>query len=79
MAVRRLQIDPTACDGRGVCAELLPELIDLDRWGYPLLREPLVPARLLPLARRAVAACPKAAVRLQEEGRPATPPRGMFF
>ena len=30
-----LVLDPVACDGRGVCAEMLPERIELDRWGYP--------------------------------------------
>ena len=29
----RLKVDPIACDGRGLCAELLPELITLDDWG----------------------------------------------
>ena len=32
-----LVIDPIACDGRGVCAEILPERIELDRWGYPIV------------------------------------------
>ena len=59
-------VDWIACDGRGLCAELLPERIGTDEWGYPLIdREPL-PARLVPEARRAVAACPKLALRLQE-------------
>jgi ferredoxin len=26
-AVNRLHVDWTACDGRGLCAELLPELL----------------------------------------------------
>jgi ferredoxin len=34
----RLHIDWTACEGHGLCAELLPELLDRDRWGYPLPR-----------------------------------------
>jgi ferredoxin len=32
----RLAIDWTACDGRGWCVELLPELLTQDRWGYPI-------------------------------------------
>ena len=32
-----LVLDPVACDGRGVCAEMLPERIELDRWGYPVV------------------------------------------
>ena len=31
----RIVIDPVACDAYGFCAELLPEAISLDEWGYP--------------------------------------------
>jgi hypothetical protein len=31
-----LRVNPIACSGHGLCAELLPELISLDEWGYPL-------------------------------------------
>lgn len=51
-----------ACAGHGVCAELLPELITLDPWGYPLLADSPVPAGLAEHARRAVAACPTLAL-----------------
>lgn len=61
----RLLIDRIACDGRGLCAELLPELIELDDWGYPIIGGDGVPNRLEPLARRAVAACPLLALRLE--------------
>jgi ferredoxin len=61
---RALAVDFTVCDGHGLCAELLPELIGLDEWGYPVLRAATVPAGLLPDARRAVAACPVMALRL---------------
>jgi ferredoxin len=59
-----LSIDFAACDGHGLCAELLPERIGLDEWGYPVLRDASVPAPLLDHARRAVAACPVLALRL---------------
>ena len=52
------------CDGHGMCAELLPELIELDDWGYPIVRDPEVPASLEALARRAVATCPVLALRM---------------
>ena len=32
-----LRVNPIACTGHGVCAELLPELIELDPWGYPIV------------------------------------------
>ena len=58
-----LQIDPIACTGHGLCADLLPELIELDEWGYPILADS-VPRDLLAHARRAVNACPALALRL---------------
>jgi len=33
-----LQIDRIRCDGHGLCGELLPELISLDDWGYPIIK-----------------------------------------
>ena len=60
-----LFIDRIACDGAGLCAELLPELIALDDWGYPMLARSPVPAELLGHARRAVDACPVLALRLR--------------
>lgn len=58
----KLRVNPIACTGHGVCAELLPELIELDPWGYPLLTDAPVPADLLDHAKRAVAACPTLAL-----------------
>jgi len=60
----RLRIDPTACTGHGVCADLLPERIQLDEWGYPIIQPQVSPA-LAPDARRAVRGCPVLALRLQ--------------
>jgi ferredoxin len=64
----RLTVDPIACTGHGACAELLPEWIKLDDWGYPMLADERVPDHLLAHARRAVAACPTLALRLAAEG-----------
>jgi ferredoxin len=60
----RLRVDFIACDGRGLCAEALPELISLDDWGFPIVSGRPVPPRLLADARAAVRACPKLALRL---------------
>jgi ferredoxin len=59
-----LLVNPIACDARGLCIELLPELISADPWGYPIIRRGPVPRQLLPIARRAVTACPTLALRL---------------
>jgi ferredoxin len=61
----RIVVDPIACDAHGLCAELLPEAITLDDWGYPMIAGGELPASLEPLARRAVSACPTLALRLQ--------------
>ena len=60
----RIAIDRIRCDGRGVCAELLPEVIQLDDWGYPIVTPGALSESLLPLARLAVSSCPVMALRL---------------
>lgn len=60
----RLHLDYAACSGHGLCADLLPELVEIDEWGFPILRGDTVEPDLLPLARRAVRACPTLALRL---------------
>ena len=62
---RKLRVNPIACSGHGLCAELLPELISLDEWGYPVIADQPVPVRLSKEARRAVTDCPALALRLQ--------------
>jgi ferredoxin len=59
-----LAVDWIACDGRGLCAELLPERITPDEWGFPVVDGHPMGPDLLPDARRAVAACPTLALRL---------------
>ena len=63
-----LRVDPIACVGHGICAELLPELIQLDDWGYPIVDDaPLdVDGRDV---RRAIASCPTLALRLGSQRR----------
>jgi ferredoxin len=60
----KLRVNPITCEGHGLCAELLPELIQLDDWGYPILGDAEVPRGLEAHARRAVAACPTLALAL---------------
>ncbi len=59
-----LAIDRIRCDGAGVCADLLPERIHLDDWGYPIIEPGPIPNGLLDHARRAVELCPVLALRL---------------
>ena len=65
-AASTLQVDRILCDGYGMCAELLPELIELDDWGYPIVRPGAVPEELVGLARRAVDVCPVLALALRK-------------
>ena len=64
-----LHIDWTACDRRGLCIELLPEILAEDDWGFPLARDgggdPAIPVELRPHAQRAVDRCPRLALRLR--------------
>ncbi|HCU94006.1 MAG TPA: ferredoxin [Actinobacteria bacterium] len=62
----QLRVNPIACVGHGMCAELLPEIIELDPWGYPILTSPNVPRGVLDHARRAVDACPTLALLMEE-------------
>jgi ferredoxin len=59
-----LKVNPIACTGHGVCAELLPELVSLDEWGFPIVDPRPVPVALEREARKAVAACPVLALKL---------------
>jgi ferredoxin len=63
---RRLTVDPTACSGHGLCAELFPEGIELDDWGYPIIRAAANDPEHDEHRRRAVAACPALALRIMD-------------
>jgi len=67
----RLDVDWVACEGHGICAELLPELITLDEWGYPIIDPRPIPPELEGHARRAASDCPTLAllVRMEEIAR----------
>jgi ferredoxin len=63
----RLRVNPIMCEAHGMCAELLPELIRLDDWGYPIIDDARVPPELLDLARKAADACPTLALLLDDD------------
>jgi ferredoxin len=65
----QLTIDRIKCDGHGLCAELLPERIRLDDWGYPIIAPGPIPEQLTQHAQRAVAACPTLALALARVAR----------
>jgi ferredoxin len=67
---RRIVVNPITCVGHGLCAELLPERITLDDWGYPVVDPRPIPDGLADHARRAVAACPTLALFLVDRPDP---------
>ena len=61
-----LRVNPIACEAHGMCAELLPEMIALDEWGYPIVDGRPVPPALVEHAERAARACPTFALLVQQ-------------
>jgi ferredoxin len=62
-------IDRTKCDGHRLCAELFPERIRLDDWGYPIIAAGQIPQNLLAHAQKAVDTCPVLALALKRSER----------
>ncbi len=60
----RLSVDWTRCRGHGLCAHLVPELVQLDGQGYPVFLDMPVPHWLRTQAQQAVRMCPSLALRL---------------
>ncbi len=63
----RLRLDVISCDGHGICAELFPEWISLDDWGYPIISPEPIPHHVREHAKRAVFACPALALKLVDD------------
>jgi ferredoxin len=61
-----LRVNPILCDAYGHCAELLPELIQLDEWGYPIVDDGAIPQELVREARRTVSSCPRLALYIEQ-------------
>jgi ferredoxin len=66
MSKLHITIDPIACNAYGYCAELLPESITLDEWGYPIVDNQPVAPELVAAAKRAARDCPRRAVTLNK-------------
>lgn len=63
MSTTRLTIDAAACDGVGICSLVAPDLVTLDKWGFPLIDERAQGSRVARQARAAARACPHRALR----------------
>jgi ferredoxin len=64
----RLMVDWTRCDGHGICHALVPEIVTLDEWGFPILETAELDDEILIHARRAARACPALALRVEKIG-----------
>ncbi len=71
----RLRLNPIACEAHGMCAELLPERIALDEWGYPVIDGERLTPELLDHARRAAQACPTFALVVERDRAAGAPDR----
>jgi ferredoxin len=64
-----LVLNPILCDGRGLCHDAAPDLIELDEWGFPLLPGGGLRAALTRGDRRAAEAathaCPVLALHIE--------------
>ena len=71
-----LVIDPLRCTGVGICAHVASRLVDLDRWGFPVVRPGVDGSKDVRAARAAVRACPRRALALvpQASGEPPVTP-----
>jgi ferredoxin len=62
----RLLVDPVACEAVGLCSHLAPTLIDLDRWGYPIMSSDNLTESEVGPADRAVRGCPHRALHADQ-------------
>jgi ferredoxin len=67
MTKMRLRVNPINCVAHGLCAELLPERVTLDDWGYPIVDGTPLSPDLVAHARRAAGACPTLALVLEPD------------
>jgi ferredoxin len=65
----KVRVNPITCEAHGMCAELLPERITLDEWGYPIVDESPLSPELASHAQRAALACPTFALLVERERR----------
>lgn len=64
---RRLRVNPVLCDGYGYCAEIVPEVVSLDDWGFPVVKPGTIEDdNVRHLAERAIATCPRLALLIEE-------------
>ncbi len=61
----RVRVDPIKCTAFGFCAEFLPEVFELDDWGYAWIQRPEIPASLTEEAFETARKCPTGAILVE--------------
>ncbi|MHC8380537.1 ferredoxin [Pseudomonas sp. LB3P14] len=62
----KLVVDRSACCAYGLCAEICPELYQLDENGIVVLQQEIVPPGLEARAREGAESCPQGAIEVFE-------------
>lgn len=62
----KVRVDREACEANGVCVKLCPEVFELDPDDVLHIKIDVVPEMHHERVRRAVAKCPKQALRIEE-------------
>lgn len=73
----RIRVNPIKCTAFGFCGEFLPEVFDLDDWGYAWLQRSEVPMSLEEAVYETARCCPTGAISVEvvEESRSDEPKR----
>ncbi len=61
----RVRVNPIKCTAFGFCGEFLPEVFDLDDWGYAWLQRPDVPMSLADAVYETAKSCPTGAISVE--------------
>ncbi len=61
----RIRVNPIKCTAFGFCGEFLPEVFDLDDWGYAWLQRSEVPMSLEEAAYETARCCPTGAITVE--------------
>jgi ferredoxin len=63
-----VSVNRNKCCGYGLCAEICPEVFELDDMGFALVTGAAVPQALAGRAREAAETCPEEAITIREAG-----------
>ncbi|XPP26753.1 MAG: ferredoxin [Leucobacter sp.] len=62
----QIDVNLTACEGHGLCAQVAPQVYEIDDEGYVRVQVDVITADLATAAAAGAAVCPVAALRVAE-------------